>query len=752
MGIGAIVCTCGGTIGLDVDRLVEFVKGLEGVEKVKKVEYFCRNPVDVIKELNTERVLFIGCSERSSLKISESGFWNAFEKAGVERGLYEVVNIREQCDWIHDDKEEATRKAMDQILMGYVKLKTNKPIKERIKLEKRVLVVGGGVAGMKCASELAKVGIDVVLVERKPYLGGHAAQIPMLFQCEGWPSLCTSECIVPVLAKEVMESDRVEVLTNAEIVDVEKVDGNFLVTIVQKPVYVDPEKCVSCGKCSEVCPVEVKSEFEMGFGKRKAIDKDFAVAVPDSYNLLEEYCNRCGECVKVCPTNAVNLEAKPKEYRYRFGAVVIATGYEGFDLKKIEKYNYGHPKVVTTLELERLIAKNFNGNPPESLVYIMCSGSRSDEGVPYCSKICCPIMSKLVMRLATLYELMEITVIYRDLRTYGRAFEEFRRRAEAQAVEFVRANVEKVVEENGRLKVVTDNGEFYADLVVLAEPLVPAGAKLLKMFGVRTDDYGFPVEFQPRIINPTESYVDRVFVAGSARGLRDIQESVESGLAAAMRVYEALMNDKIPLKYVSYVDREKCLGCGICESVCPHDAIRLDEGRVAKSDPAFCKGCGLCYAACPGNAIQLINFEDKQLLDQIEVAFTHAKPGEPRILAMLCYWCSYAAADLMGYHRIKLPANFRTIRIRCSASAKNWIILKSLLENKVDAVLVAGCPPKNCHHLHGNYMVDKRIQALKSVLSALGLDEKKVRFEYIGVAMYGKLANVIKEIDKSLRE
>jgi len=292
MGIGAIVCTCGGTIGLDVDRLVEFVKGLEGVEKVKKVEYFCRNPVDVIKELNTERVLFIGCSERSSLKISESGFWNAFEKAGVERGLYEVVNIREQCDWIHDDKEEATRKAMDQILMGYVKLKTNKPIKERIKLEKRVLVVGGGVAGMKCASELAKVGIDVVLVERKPYLGGHAAQIPMLFQCEGWPSLCTSECIVPVLAKEVMESDRVEVLTNAEIVDVEKVDGNFLVTIVQKPVYVDPEKCVSCGKCSEVCPVEVKSEFEMGFGKRKAIDKDFAVAVPDSYNLLEEYCNR----------------------------------------------------------------------------------------------------------------------------------------------------------------------------------------------------------------------------------------------------------------------------------------------------------------------------------------------------------------------------------------------------------------------------------------------------------------------------
>jgi len=754
MKMGVIICTCGNTLSdkIDIDRLIDFAKGLEGVSIVKKVEMFCKNYEEVVEELKgkVDRLLFAGCSERSSLTFNEDKVAQILEKMGLNRVMFEVANIREQCAWIHEDRDGATRKALDQLMMAYVKLRSNRPPGDPIKLEKRVLVVGGGVAGMQCAIDLAKAGIDVVLVEKNPYLGGHTAQIPLLFQCEGWSSMCTSECIVPVIARETTFNDKITVITNAEVKEVEKVNGNFLVTIEQKPQFVDPNKCVSCGKCSEVCPVEVPNQFDLGFGKRKAIDKDFTLAIPDSYNILEEHCNKCGECFNVCPTNAINLNAKPSLHTYTFGAVVIATGFGKYDLNKIEKYNYKHPNVVTTLELERLMAKNFNGKTLESIVYILCSGSRSEEGVSYCSKLCCPIMSKLTMRLSTIYQETELTVIYKDLRTYGRAFEEFRKKAEAQAVEFVKAEVEKVVEENEKLKVITNEGEFYADLVVLAEPLVPSSARLMKTFGLPLDQYGFPIEFQPRIINPSESYVDRVFVAGTAKGFKDVQESVESGSAVAMKVYEALMNDKV-LKYVSHVDKDKCIGCGICVAVCPHNAIKMED-RIAKSDPAFCKGCGLCISACPVNAIQLINFEDEQLFNQIDVAFKHAKSGEPRILALLCYWCSYAAADLMGVKGLKLPANFRSIRVRCSASVKNWILLKALLENKVDGIIVAGCPPKNCHHLHGNYMAEKRINSLKETLSMLGIGEKKLRYEYVGVAMWNKLANIIKTIDNSLRE
>ncbi len=755
MNIGVIVCTCGNTLSdrIDIDRLIDFAKSLEGVSTVKRVDLFCENYEEVIREIEgkVDRLLFVGCSERSSLKMNEDRMAKILEEMGLDRAMFEMANVREQCAWVHEDRDGATRRALDQLMMAYVKLRSNRPTGKAIKLEKRVLVVGGGVAGMQCAVDLAKAGIDVVLVEKNPYLGGHTAQIPLLFQCEGWSSMCTSECVLPVIARETTFSDKVKIITNAEVKEVEKVNGNFSVTIEQKPQFIDPSKCVSCGKCAEVCPVEVPSEFDMKFSNRKAIDKDFALAIPDTYNILDEYCNRCGECLKVCPTNAINLDAKPSTYNYSFGAAVIATGFDKYDLNKIEKYNYRHPNVVTTLELERWIAKNFNGKPPESIVYILCSGSRSEEGVPYCSKLCCPIMSKLTMRLSTVYQETEIAVIYRDLRTYGRAFEDFRKRAEAQAVEFVKAEVERVVEENGKLKVITNEGEFYADLVILAEPLVPSSARLMKMFGLPLDEYNFPIEFQPRIIRPSESYVDRVFVAGTARGFKDVQESVESGSAVAMKVYEALMNDKIPLKYVSQIDGGKCTGCGICVAVCPHNAIKM-ESTIAKSDPAFCKGCGLCISACPANAIQLMNFEDKQLLDQIDVAFRHAEEGEPRILALLCYWCSYAAADLMGLKGLKLPANFRSIRVRCSASVKNWILLKALLENRVDGIIVAGCSPKNCHHLHGNYMAEKRIKALKETLLMLGIDGKRLRYEYIGVAMWGKLANVIKAMNNSLRE
>jgi len=726
MRIGIILCTCGTQLEekIDFNELEKLANDLPDVVIVKRVDMLCKSPEKYLKDLiKVDRILFVGCSERSSLTFNEDRIIKCLKNMGIDPALFEVVNIREQCAWIHDNKEEATRKAKDQMLMAYVKLRSNVKSYEFKDIMRKVLIIGGGVAGLSCAISLAKMGIQTTLVEKKPYIGGLTCHIPFIWQSESYASVCTSECIIPVLNREAMFEENITILTNSEIIDVKKENGNFKVKILKKPTFVNPDSCISCGKCSEVCPVEVKLEFR----SRKAIDKDFILAMPDSYNIIENACIKCGECLKVCPTNAIDLNAKPKIFDDTFGAVVIATGF------KEERSPF-----ISLTELESLITRKFDGNPPQSIAYILC---KKDEA-GYCSKLCCPIVVKQVARLAMMYPEMEITVIYKSLRTYGRSFESFRRLAEIRGVEFVQAEVNDIKKVENKFKIITDKGEFEADLVVTPEPFKSGDEEILKLFGVLVDENGFPIEFQPRNLHPSETYSDRIFVIGGAKGFRDVQESVESGRAIAARIYE-ILNGRIQ-KFVSVVDESKCSKCGICVTVCPHNAISTD----GKIDAAFCKGCGLCYTSCPSKAIELINLEDKQLLDMAEVAFKNIKDKEPRILAFLCYWCSYAAADLMGFRRLKLPASFRSIRVRCSASVNPEVILRILAENKADAVLIAGCPPKNCHHMWGNNVEVRRVKMLKSIMGDYG---SRVRWEHIGVAMWDKLAKVLKAMYDELK-
>ncbi len=714
MKVGVAICTCGGTLNIDFDEVREFAEGM--ADRVEVFDFLCKNPnLEGFRDF--DGIVFACCSERSSLNFNENAMHKTAKSYGIR--FWENANIREQCAWIHDRKT-ATDKAKDLIAMAIEKLKLSKFYNSFEPL-KRVLVIGGGVAGISCAKSLAELGIDVTLVEEKPYLGGHVCQIPFLWQGEGYPSMCTSECVIPVVNRELMLSNA-RILTSSRVLDVEKVDGNFRVKIETEPKYVDPERCVSCGRCSEVCPIDVPNPFNFGMTKRKAIDKDFRLAMPDVYNIVEG-CNKCGECLKVCPTNAINLDAKAEVFEEDFGAIVIATGFET-NREVLKKYRYDHPKVMTLLEFERMIANNLFGEVPMSVVFVLC---QKDE-VGYCSRLCCPITVKQVNRLKMIRPETEVTVIYKSLRTYGRAFEAFRRIAIKRGVEFVQTDVEGIEEREDYLVVKTKDGEFEADYVVLAEPLIPSSLKLFKRLGLKLDDFGFPLEFQPRVVNPGESYVDRIFLA--SKGFKDVQESVESGRAIALKVYEALKGKE--MKYYSVTNLEKCSRCGLCYAICPHDAIKLEE--VFRIDPAFCKGCGLCYATCPSRAITLVNLEDEQILRMADVAFKNNEG--PRILAFLCYWCSYAAGDLMGYYGLKLPP-FRSIRIRCSASLNPDVVEKILAENKADYVLIAGCPPKNCHHIYGNYIQDRRIR----LLNALG--EKRVRFEYVGVAMWNKLAKTI---------
>ncbi len=753
--IGIVLCNCGGKLKekIDFDALKDFALNLKNT-LVLEVKDFCKNPKKKIEPLigKIDRFIFAGCSERSSLNFNEDFIQKLLKKINIDPAYFETVNLKEQIFNIHIDKEQILNKAKDQLLMAYEKIKSNKPSLKLNKLKKEVLIVGGGVAGQRCAQALADLGIKSTIVEEETYLGGTATKIPLLWQSESYPSSCTSLCVLPVVGRDTLLRDEIDIFLNSQIVDVIKENGNFKVRIKRKPIYVDPTKCIGCGKCTSICPVEIPNPFDLGKTTRKAIDKAFKLAIPNVYNILRDYCEKdCKACQEICPTNAINLDAKEEIVEKDFGAVVIATGFKesGNIIKEILGYKYDN--VATLLETERYLANGFFKKPPEKLAFVLAV----DLERPYCSRLGCLETVKLANTLKARFPNIKINIFYKELKTTGRAFTKFRKSLEkASNVNFIQSFVKKIEKEGNILKILTSDGKIYeTDFVALAEDLVPSDLRLTKILDVYTDDYGFPLEFQPRVINPLETFLERVYVIGGAKGFKDVQESIESAYGAAVRIFEDLKGkDK---KYYAYIKYDKCSRCETCISVCPHGAISIKEREGKKYieiSKKHCRGCGLCYGACPSRAISFVNMEEEQILNMVKVAFKHLPKDKPRILTFLCYWCAYGAADLMGYHGEILPENFRSIRIRCSAILSLEIIWQILKEDLADGIIVAGCPKLNCHHVWGNYMQANRIKMLNDSLKLMGIKNKKVVWEYIGVGAYKKLANSIRKMNKELSQ
>jgi len=787
--IGAWICDCKGQISDNIDThyLEEETKKLPNVIFVKRVGFLCaKEEIALLTEdlMNTDadRLLFVGCSARSSLRFPEEKIVKALKNAHIDEALFEVANVREQCAWIHEPGQASTSKALDLVKMAHARLILDEARGPAVKIVEKTLVVGGGPAGLAAAKDLASVGKEVTIVERGTYLGGRLCQIPYLFQTENWSGRCVSICVGPVQASGAVLNPLIDAYTQSAVERLEKVDGNFRACIELGASYVDPEKCISCDKCAEVCPEDATSDFNEGLFVRKAIDKDFPRAVPDVYNIIEAFCTKCGECVDVCPTNAINLEAKTQTKEDDFGAVFLATGFDSYDLKQNAEFNYRSQNVLTGMEFERLLDKGVqcpsNGKAPEHIVFVLCAGSRATrekegKGVPYCSKTCCGITMKQVERVALTMEETEVTIIYYyDIRTYERTFENLYDNVRKMGIEFVKGNIDSVEENKDQSLSLSLNqlddqasssgGQYIfedgslklkSDMVVLASAQTPKKGTdaLAKQLKIAVDEVGFPMENQPRIFRPAESFVDRVYVIGASTGPKVVQQAVEQGKAAAMTALPYLIKGEKELpKFVSNIDPEICINCRICETVCPHGAITITEKGVI-TDPAFCQGCGFCAAACPTHAAKLINFTDKQILDQVDVAFSGLKEGEPKIMALLCYWCSYCGADLAGANGLRAPVNYRSIRIRCSSSVNTAIIVE-MFRRGVDGILIGGCPTAACHHVNGNYLTDKRMGLLGNLMEQLGLDSSRLRFDYIGVPQSQKFVDLITEMDEKLRE
>jgi len=783
--MGVFICDCKGLVSdrIDTARVAEDAAALDGVAFVERTDFLCgekelATAVATLKAKDCDRLLFAGCSPRSSLKFPEERIALLMQSNGLHPEFFEVANIREQCAWQHPDRQKATQKAVDLVRMAHARLDRDEPAPEPVPIPKRALVVGGGPAGLQTAKDLASAGIDVTLAERKSWLGGHLCQFPRIFQSEGWPSVCDAACVGPVQAKGVVLGDRITALTRTELVDARRSNGSFQVTLRSDPAFVDPDLCIGCAQCAEVCPEETARQFDEGLTKRKAIDKEFERAIPDVYTISPEACTRCGDCVPACPTNAIDLDATERTVEEEFGALFVATGFDAADMGEFPEYGSAHPNVVTSIEFERLMARGLkrpsDGEEPERVVFVMCAGSRAGPekqggGVAYCSKTCCSVTAKQVDRLITAHPMVEPTVVYyRDMRTFERALETLYQRLRIMGVEFVNGEVESIEPDgDGVLGISIDpfhenEGDdappaesinVDADLVVLATAQKPSSGSrdLYRMLGVHVDRYGFPIENQPRLFKPTESLVNRVFVVGASSGPKVVQQASEQGSAAAMRALPDLIRGAADApRYASRVDPDRCTKCRTCETICPHGAITMTE-EGAFSDPAFCQACGFCGAACPVNAAELANFTGEQIIAQAGAAFSSLPAGEPRILALLCYWCSYSAADFAGIERADAPANYRAIRIRCSSSVNTALVMQ-MFKMGVDGILIAGCPERSCHHLWGNFVADKRTDLAKALMGQLGLDASRLRFEYIGAPMQAKLVETLQAMDKKLRQ
>ncbi len=638
--IGVFVCHCGTNIAaiVDVKKVVEEVKKLPGVVHAEDYMYMCSGIgqqliINAIKEKRLNGVVVAACTP----SLHYETFARAVESAGLSRYRYKLVSIREYCSWVHyHDRKRATEKAVRIIAAAVAEIKDNKvyePI--RRKVVKKALVIGGGIAGMTAALDLANAGIPVILVEKQPTIGGRMIQLSVTF-----PTLDCAQCTITPKMAEVGKHPNIKLYTLSEVIDVSGHIGNFHVKIRKKPRMVDPEECRLCGFCERACPVEVVNEFTRGLNKRKAIYLPFPQAVPASYVIDSEHCTRCGLCVKVCPVNAIHLDEKEEIIEEDVGAIIVATGFDLYDGRKLPEYGYGiYKNVIDSLQFEQLIVPSgptkgriirlSDGKPAKRVVFIQCAGQRDVNHLPYCSKICCMYTAKQALMYKTKVPDGEAYIFYIDVRTAGKGYEEFYRKVqEIPGIKYIRGRVGKIWEdENGDLIVTgvdTLTGEtvkIRADLVVLALGMIPnLDKKLVEKLKISTDEYGFAQEVHPKL-KPVETETGGVYIAGAVQGPKDISESVAQASAAAAKALQLLTKDEIEKEpLIAEVDAEKCDGCGLCMATCPYGAIRIENGK-AVIDEVACEGCGMCVPSCPTGAINLRNMTNRQIHEMIKAIY-----------------------------------------------------------------------------------------------------------------------------------
>ena len=645
--IGVYVCHCGINIAgvVDVNEITEWAKTLPNVVLAKNYKFYCSDngQSEIEKDLRENginRVVVAACSPR----MHEPTFRRVMKRAGVNPFYFVQANIREHGTWVNMyDSVGATKISKDHIRMQVAKARELKALKiTKVQVKPSSLIIGGGIAGINAALDLADQGFHVYLVEKEPTIGGHMAQLDKTF-----PTMDCSSCILTPKMVDLSQNENITIFSYCEVEKIDGYVGNFKVSIKQKAHYVDQKKCTACGACVEVCPVVIENAFDLNMGSRKAIYVPFPQAVPGEFTIDMDSCILCGNCASpnVCEVGAINYEDNDRFVELEVGTIIVSTGYDTIDPTSLLYYGYGKfDNVITGLEMERNLSSTgpnlghpivpSTGTHPNSVGFIQCVGSRDmrsqcDASEEYCSRVCCMYAIKQARQYKEKHPEADVFIFYMDIRAFGKGYEEFYESAAHQfGIKFIRGRLSEILENPDKTLIVRTEDTLLArpveltlDLVVLSTGIKSREDSNLvaSLLNIQRSNDGFFMEAHPKL-RPVDSLTDGIFIAGVAQGPKDIPDAVAQAKGAASGAAILMGKGEVEVDpYYAEINPSLCSGCRSCINQCPFGAISFNESAgYAEINSVKCKGCGTCVATCPSNAISQNHFTDDQLMSIID--------------------------------------------------------------------------------------------------------------------------------------